>query len=507
MNMRVMKNIIYILLAGLLFTSCLDKLPEDAIPADKAITTVSEANQAVIGLYSSFLSGALYSGALSIMPDIQCDMAYAINGYTNAYGDVWRWEILSTNANVESVYGSLYGVISSANFLLDYEDRLRRTTTDDDDLDRLDQYCGEAHMARALAYWELIRLFTKPYNEATADTDMGVVITEHYNQDGPLYRASLRESVNFLMEEIALAEEMLKLDEDYSPSSHGPLYSSEYFNEYVAHALHARVALYLGRWEEAASESGKLIDCGYYLLSSASALYSGNTTYFDYLWQYDEGTETIWKIGFTPTAYGGALGQVFFNYDFQSVKPDYVPAKWVLDLYDANDLRAGTYFASFTTGHTHGLQWPLLVKYWGNPNFTSLNILHTHQPKVFRLAEQYLIRAEANAMLGKYTDAAKDIATLRKARYANYSGTPQMDASTAMQIIEQERVKELYMEGFRLTDLKRWHKGFVRKPQAESIKSGSSLKVEADDALFVWPIPQHELEAPGANIQPNESNR
>ena len=63
------------------------------------------------------------------------------------------------------------------------------------------------------------------------------------------------------------------------------------------------------------------------------------------------------------------------------------------------------------------------------------------------------------------------------------------------------------MEGFRLHDLKRWHKGFERKPQDQSLANGSSLKVEADDPLFVWPIPQHELDAPGSQIQPNESNK
>ena len=65
-----------------------------------------------------------------------------------------------------------------------------------------------------------------------------------------------------------------------------------------------------------------------------------------------------------------------------------------------------------------------------------------------------------------------------------------------MDVIEQERVKELYMEGFRLHDLKRWHKGFERTPQDQSLSNGSSLKVEKDDPLFVRPIPQHELDAP-----------
>jgi hypothetical protein len=63
------------------------------------------------------------------------------------------------------------------------------------------------------------------------------------------------------------------------------------------------------------------------------------------------------------------------------------------------------------------------------------------------------------------------------------------------------------MEGFRLQDLKRWHKGFKRTPQEQSLANGSSLKVEPDDPFFVWPIPQHELESPGASIQRNESNK
>jgi hypothetical protein len=128
---------------------------------------------------------------------------------------------------------------------------------------------------------------------------------------------------------------------------------------------------------------------------------------------------------------------------------------------------------------------------------------------VFRLSEQYLIRAEAYAMKEEYGKAGKDISTLRTARYSSYGGNTSMSESNAMKIIEAERVKELYMEGFRLNDLKRWHKGFERKaadqPAANFVQS--SLKVEKDDPLFVWPIPQHELEAPGSEIQPNESNK
>ena len=162
-----MKKIgIYILVCMMAFsaTSCLDKYPENAIAADDAITSIDEADQAVIGIYSSFLSGALYSGYLTLLPDIQTDLVYAVNGYSNTYGDIWRWkDILATNGEIEAVYASLYAVIGRCNFLLDNAEELKKKLTDDDAIERLAQYCGEAYFARALAYAELIKLYCKSY--------------------------------------------------------------------------------------------------------------------------------------------------------------------------------------------------------------------------------------------------------------------------------------------------------------------------------------------------------
>ena len=86
---------IYLLLIvmGTVSVSCLDKYPEDAIPADKAINTVDDANQAMIGIYAAFKDASLYSGRLTLLPDLQADLIYAVTGYSNQYGDIWRWNI------------------------------------------------------------------------------------------------------------------------------------------------------------------------------------------------------------------------------------------------------------------------------------------------------------------------------------------------------------------------------------------------------------------------------
>lgn len=505
---------LYILLGVVAFwaTSCLDKMPEDFIPSDESIQTVDDINLAVIGIYDTFKSSALYSGNLTLLPDLQADFVYGVNGNTNIHGEIWRWnDILATNTSIESVYAALYDVINRCNFLFDHVDNVRRNTIDDDDLDLIDQYCGEAYLARALAYSELVKLYCKAYeNDEDAANQLGVILTKHYKANEEMKRASLKDSYQFILDDLDLAAELLAFDKDFKPTGNNALYNNAYFfNEYTVYALRARVALYMKKWDEAIKYSSKVIDSNYFLLSSCTKGISKDVSYYQYMWTNDLSTEVIFKVGFTVNSYGGSLGGIFFNYNYSNYRPDYVPAAWVINSYDTNDLRVSTFFKSYTTGYSHHLSWPLLEKYYGNKDFMAQNILHVSMPKVLRLSEQYLIRAEAYVQKAQpdYGRAGKDITTLRMARYSSYGGSTSLTASNAMDVIESERVKELYMEGFRLHDLKRWHKGFERKPQDQSLANGSSLKVEPDDPLFVWPIPQHELDAPGSQVQPNESNK
>ena len=95
-------------------------------------------------------------------------------------------------------------------------------------------------------------------------------------------------------------------------------------------------------WDKAIEYSSILIDeRGATFPLSSTRVASTNTGLndFGYMWQYDAATELFWELGFTPTSYGGALGTVFlnFNRDYTYFYPDYVPAQWVLDLYDDAD--------------------------------------------------------------------------------------------------------------------------------------------------------------------------
>ena len=183
-----------------------------------------------------------------------------------------------------------------------------------------------------------------------------------------------------------------------------------------------------------------------------------------------------------------------------------MPSQTALSLYQSGDQRYSCYFASGQTGYSHQLNCPLLFKYFGNQALIALKVYHVSMPKILRLAEQYLIRAEAYCRKGSYSKASADLTTLRQTRYST-GGNISVSESDWLDVISAERTRELYMEGFRLQDLKRWHKGFERSEQSFCVEEGGTLKVAADDPLYVWPIPRNELEAPGSEIQPNESNR
>ena len=501
-----LKISIVAVVALLATTSCLDKYPGSAILEEQSMQTYEDAEQLVTGIYSKFKSGSLHNGYITLLPDIQTDMVYAVDGYSNQYGSLWLWQIRSTTSEIESVYASLYSVISNCNFFLEKVGQVEANIFNDSQLTSLGYYKGEVYTLRALAYSELIKLFCEAYDPATAKQTMGVVLRKGYSKTEAAERASLYDSYQFVLADLAKAEELL--DSDYDQ------YSSDYATKAMAEALHARVALYMQDWETAIEYSTRLIENRAFALSSASEAYTGGQTFFQYMWNYDLATEVIWRIRLTPQSPGAMLGSAFLNFtnDYANFYPDYVPAQWVLNLYAQNDYRYDAYFYQTQTGYAHGLVWPLLVKYYGNGDFiNSYQLYHVSMPKPFRLAEQYLIRAEAYCRKESpnFSAASADLTELRESRFASGAGAMSLSEANFMQNIAEERVRELYMEGHRLQDLKRWGKlynegkGVVRTPQSSSLAEGSSLKRPLDDYMYVWPIPRHEIEAPGSKIKQN----
>ncbi len=491
-------------------TSCLDKYPGAAIPVEEAMESYSDAQQHLVGIYAALLSSNLHSGLMTLLPDIQTDLVYAVEGFSNTYGNIWQWDIKSTDAEIEAVYGSLYAVIGNCNFFLDKIDAVLDAQTDETKIDNLVDAKGQVYAIRAMCYMDLTEFFCKAYDPATADATPGVVLRTKYFEDEDMVRSSLKDTYTLIVSDLEKAEEMIN-DEDVNNGPNGVFFSAA-----CAWALRARAALWMQDWDTAIEYSSKLIDhpSKLFRLASVNAAAADGASEFAFMWGYDEGPEVIWRIGFTTSAYGGSLGSLFLgsNRDFTYFYPDYVPARWLLNAYAAGDDRRDSYFADANAGVVigtpSGMNWPLLVKYYGNRSLMQTSVttfMHINMPMPLRLAEQYLIRAEAYCNKGDYPSASKDINTLHSQRYIS-GGTVSLTQENWLETISDERAKELYMEGFRLHDLKRWGRGFKREKQSYSLAEGSTLEIKPDNPLFVWPVPQHEIDVPGSGVDENDSN-
>lgn len=108
---------------------------------------------------------------------------------------------------------------------------------------------------------------------------------------------------------------------------------------------------------------------------------------------------------------------------------------------------------------------------------------------IMRLAETYLLRAEANLLAGKADAAAADINAVRNRANA----TPVTASDVNIDPILDERARELYLEDFRLNTLMRMNKlvEYLMKYNPKVIQAGYKL----DDHLNKLPVPNSEIEA------------
>lgn len=501
-------------------TSCeMDLAPDGSIPENEALRTLKDCDAWVVGVYSAFKNDALYSGNMTLLQDIQADMAYAaLRTNSGIYTKFYQWNINPTTDEIAAVYYGLYTVVARCNFFLDYKSQVEPTLETTTDKENFNKRLGEVYFARALAYAELIRIFCEPMTSANADKeDMGISLPDTYRDDVPMVRRStLRQSYDQVLSDLQQAEDNL-------PASR-TVADNPYFSLGAVWALRARVYMYMGMGDltrnanneylkKSVEAATKVIKSGAYRLSNAidNAYTIGSKYYTDYqiMWMFDQSDEIIWKIAMTPESYGGALGKSLIGYNGVSYNPQYHFPEAILDLYEDNDRRAAAFCTP--TNDVYGDQIYLITKYPGNTDLDGgATPKYVNMPKPLRLSEVYLIRAEAYYWLDDDENAQKDLSTLKRNRISNF-GSVSASGDGLLKEIKNERARELYMEGFRLSDLKRWHEPVKREKQQYSIEGpiNNQLNVKYTDAKYrftTWPIPQHEIEATNGLVVGNASN-
>jgi hypothetical protein len=209
-------------------------------------------------------------------------------------------------------------------------------------------------------------------------------------------------------------------------------------NKAAATAMLARVYLYTGQWAAAETQASQVISDGKYaLLKDLNSVFLANSQ------------EAIWQLEPVNVAGGRNTWEGFTATPTATSTPLYRLDSTLVAAFEPGDLRK-TDWSSTRTVSGKPVTFPYKYKVR-----TSTTGAVTEYSMVLRLAEQYLVRAEARAHENKLPDALADLDILRsRAGLPNLSAT--LDQAGTLLAVEQERRVELFTEwGHRWLDLKR----------------------------------------------------
>ncbi|MDF2188010.1 RagB/SusD family nutrient uptake outer membrane protein [Paraflavitalea sp. CAU 1676] len=350
------------------------------------------------------------------------------------------------------------------------------------------QLLGEARFLRAFCYFYLVNLFGP----------VPVVTSTNYETN----RLAPRQAVNLVYDQIIadLKEAQSLLPASYLSGSNSTTTARIRPNKWAATALLSRVYLYTQDWAKAEAQASSVIGQPTYSLDA-----NLNTVF------KSSAKEAIWQLPPVKNASGNTL----FVFDGSHFSTEYLRSNGLAPFsfsYDISDYLNPALAASFEPGDKRKQNWLDSStdgnKYYHLP-FKYKNYLYTTSCQadhlaVLRLAEQYLLRAEARARQSNFAGAATDI-NLVRAR-AGLGAIALSSMTEALAALEQERRVELFMEGgHRWLDLKRWpgrnNPAISRAEEIMAVYAPTKGAVWSKDWLL-YPIPQIEVKN-GPNITQN----
>lgn len=383
------------------------------IQSEQLFNNDAAAQSAVSGVYLQLraVSPSYANGSLSVYCGLSSD-ELATQSPLMEYDAFFKNSILPTSTVIYSqLWSTAYRVIYRTNAII-YN--LEKSAGVSPATKR--QMVGEMKVVRSLSYFILVNLFG----------DIPLITTTNFEENERKPRA--RENDVYQQIITDLTEAMNLLSEDYP--SNGKLRP----NKFTAAALLARVYLFKSDWRNAETFSSLTIASGRYSLSNnLSAIFKNGSA------------ETIWQIGPANESRNTAEGGILIPASATNIPNLYLNSA-LLNSFEPGDLRKANWLgANMVNGVAYF--FPYKYKRRTPSPVDEYNI-------VFRLSEQFLIRAEARARQNKFSDAVADLNEIR-AR-AGLPTAVATDQTTLLAAILKERQVELFSEwGHRWFDLKR----------------------------------------------------
>ncbi|MDE1191519.1 MAG: RagB/SusD family nutrient uptake outer membrane protein [Arachidicoccus sp.] len=446
-------------------------LPAGYLVSENAFVSDNSAGSVVTGIFiSTESSGGLVTGGtgqnLGYITSLYTDETKSL--LTGNFADIFYKDII-TSSNVNqwtNLYNKIYLInaaiegINNSSAVLNYKD----------------QWLGECYFLRAYFYFYLTNLYG----------DVPLATTSDYKINNTLSRSPQTKVYVQILSDLRQAQNLLSTD--YKDANGATTTARIRPNKYAAMGMAAKAYLYAEKWDSAEIMADSVINNTNYQLDNLSNIFT------------PQSKETLWGMALISTASISSYEYGYYNNGIPaSLVPPDVPSKYVLSTLSDNVMR------SFDTGDLRLTNWvrttvieasgstPAVYYYFPN-KYTNATPSSVNEI-LLRLAEIYLIRAEARAHENNIEGCIYDVNVIRaRAGLPNTTATTQ--ASLLAEIAKQRQAELFTENGNRFFDLK-------RTGGIDSVMSvvAPTKPTTWESYMQLWPIPPADIIQDPAIIQ------
>lgn len=473
-----MKRIIYLAIAlGTTFpllNSCRESALEPTLAQDKPVegnVNTAEALRGILnGAYDKMAETNYYGRDIIVLNEVRTDNAFSA-GKTGRFREVGQLNTINTTLEISGFWSKAYEVIVNANVVINANASGDQAT--------INHYKGEAYALRALAHFDLLRIYGQQNVDGGGMLALGVPYVKNYGEKISPKRNTVQEVYDNAMADLDQAISLLSASKDDK--------TKHYITTNAAKAIKARIALYFKKYDIAKKYAKEVIDSGKYSVATSKAFADTFTT--------DSTANQIFSIANSgiDNRNINSLASIYT----ETSENSYGDIEFLKDLYskyETGDVRRKLFAVSGSAINKANPERYRCIKY------TDTSAIGSYDISVIRYEEVVLIYAEALLQTG---DSATALTYLNQ--IASNRGATKYSSATLDNIL-LERRKEFAGEGFRFDDLMRAEKALpIVDATLQKYGRGTSKSeaVPYGDPKLGIPIPLTELKA-NPNIKQNK---
>jgi len=477
--------------------SYLDTAPSDAITDENLFATTESAYAVLNGMNRTMTTNVPALGSTNnaandwgaktfdLASDVLGNDVVCSGSEYDWFDFLYKYTTLKNSSSRDATMGwaFYYKIVNAANIIITNIDNAVGPDEEKADIK------GQGYAYRAWAYYNLSVYYCKPISEGANNPGLPIYTTPTSGTTTGASRSSIGDVYNLIEADVEQAISLLRTAPAHSNKS--------FISLATAYGIGARVALVREDWAKAAERASFAIDqVGGEARLMDSATYRAG-------FNSASNSEFMWASALTADQTASFGNRSWFSFvdptnpsSYATVAPRRI-TKQLQDLIRTGDVRKTTFNAA--RGQTKfrladGSTW-------------------IYDNLYMRLAEMFLIKAEAEAKSGNSTGAIQTLETLVKKRNASYnyaSGAYVTGVPAASKLVEEiylQRRIELFLEGFSYHDIRRLKKGLNRPSGSgnHNIAIAVKLTIQDNSDDFLFRIPQSEID-PNPNMSEADQN-